>query len=98
MVEYGGRPSFYLYSAFMSNGKNWMGRLSADPICDTDEQMRDAAAKVKEGWALYRQMGDLMTRTMERHEQLSDTLVRITYSGGVTVLVDYEKETFEIIR
>lgn len=98
LVEYGGRPSFYLYSAFMSNGRNWMGKLSLDPICDTDEQLRDAAAKVKEGWELYQQLGDLMTRTMERHEQLSDALVEVTYSGGVKVRVDYEKETFEILR
>ena len=98
LIEYGGRPSFYLYSAFLSNGKNWMGKLSLDPVCDTDEQMRDAATRVKEGWELYRQLGGLMTQTMERHEQVGEQIFETVYADGTVVQVDYEKETFEIIR
>jgi len=34
----------------------------------------------------------------EKHEKVSDGVYKTVYSNGTIVVVDYNKETFEIIR
>ena len=54
MKEYGGRPSFYIYSKFMAGSHidNWLG--SDDLIIDTDEQLRYTVSKIKEVYDDYK--------------------------------------------
>lgn len=54
MKEYGGRPSFYIYSKFMTGSHidNWLG--SDDLIIDTDEQLRYTVSKIKEVYDDYK--------------------------------------------
>ena len=49
LVEYGGRPTFYLYSKFMNGGRidDWLG--SDDLLCDTDEQLRYSNREIIKG-------------------------------------------------
>lgn len=91
LLEYGGRPSYYFYSAFMGNGANWMG--DADARCDTDEEMKASVAKVKEGYELYQKYAELHTAFMERHEEIAEKVYQITYSNGRKLVIDYQKQS-----
>jgi hypothetical protein len=65
---------------------------------------------VKEGCDEYGRRSDLQFCFMDRHEVLRDGLVRITYSNGAKMLVNYNSEpanvdgvtvtggTYEIVR
>lgn len=50
----GGRPSFYIYSKFLtgSESSNWMG--NDDLVIDTDEQLEYAVSKIKEIYDDYK--------------------------------------------
>ena len=38
---------------------------------------------------MAQRLGDHWSETIDRHERLSDSLVRITYGSGTTVLLNY---------
>ena len=97
LVEYGGRPSFYFYSKFMVGGENddWLGR--EDLICDTDEQLKYAVSKVKEGYECYKQLADIHTEFMQKHKQVSENVFEVTYSNGSVIKVDYNKMIFDFV-
>ena len=94
LIEYGGRPTFYIYSKFLngSNQDNWLG--ADDLICDTDEQLKYSVSKIKEGYELYKDLVSLQTEFMEKHEEIDDNVFKITYSDGSVILVDYNKMQF----
>ncbi len=96
MIEYGGRPSYYFYSAFMENGKNWMG--NRDALCDTDTQLKETVAKIREGAALYDRLSSIHTAFMDNHEEVAENVYEVTYSDGTVIRVDYNKEEYEILR
>ena len=54
LKDYGGRPSFYIYSKFMTGCANadWLG--SDDLVIDTDEQLGYTVAKIKELYDDYK--------------------------------------------
>lgn len=94
MLEFGGRPTFYYYSAFMGNGANWMG--NADCVCDTQEQLTDSVAKIKHAYDVYQQMSDTHFAYMEKHEQVGKHVFETTYSNGTVLRVDYGKKEYFI--
>ena len=96
LIEYGGRPSYYFYSAFMGNGANWMG--AADAVCGTDDQLLDSVHKIKQGYDAYQNLCDLHTAFMEKHEEVSENIFETTYSNGTVVRVDYNRETCTVLR
>lgn len=96
LIEYGGRPSYYFYSAFMGDGNNWMG--TEDARCDTDEELSEAVKKIKRSYDEYRSFNDLHTAFMEKHEETAENVFEITYSNGTVIRVDYNSETYEVIR
>ncbi len=91
--EYGGRPLICYYANFASNN-NWMGR--EDFLCDTDEQLRDSAEKIRVMSDDYESLSDVRFSFMDDHEEIAPGVFRTTYSNGTSVTVDYKKETFEI--
>lgn len=89
LLEYGGRPSFYYDSKFVTpDGKrgNWMGE--DDYHLATDKDRRESAAYVAKVAALYQQIAYLQEETMERHERAGD-VATVTYSDGSVLAVDY---------
>lgn len=96
LIEYGGRPSYYFYSAFMDNGGNWMGQT--DARCDSDAQLADSVEKIKKSYDEYISLGDLHTTLMENHEEVAENVFEVTYANGVMIRVDYNRETYEVIR
>ncbi|MCQ2433202.1 MAG: DUF5696 domain-containing protein [Clostridia bacterium] len=95
-MEFGGRPTFYVYSAFMKNGRNWMTNAAIDPILDTDADMARTVGGLKESWEQMKEFGYLQYLTIDRHEILAPGVAETTYSDGTVVHVDYQTETFEI--
>ena len=89
LIEFGGRPTFYFYSKFKHDGKNWMG--DGDLGCATDAELSSAVAKIKEGADIYAQLSPLQYEFMEEHGHLGGDVWRTTYSDGTRVYVNYGK-------
>ena len=87
LVEFGGRPSFYFYSKFKHDGKNWMG--DGDLACATDEQLAKSVSIVKEGAETYSRLSRLQYEFMEEHDDLGGGIWRTTYSDGSRLYVNY---------
>ena len=81
LVEYGGRPSFYLYSKFMNGGRidDWLG--SDDLLCDTDEQLRYSVSKIKEAYDSYKKVSHLQFEYMTSHKSDGKSF-EVRYSNG----------------
>lgn len=97
-IEYGGRPTFYVYSAFMSNGKNWMTNANIDPVLDTDADMERTVNGIRESWELWQTLGRLAYETMDAHRKVSDGVYETVYSDGTVVRTDYNTETFAVSK
>lgn len=92
VVEYGGRPTFYYDSRFVTQDethKNWMGE--EDFHCATEVDRQESTAYIARVAQLYEQLWPLQEETMLRHQQLDANRVRVTYSDGSQVEVDYSK-------
>lgn len=87
-IEYGGRPSFYLYSKFMSNSQvNWLGK--EDLACGTDEELKDTVGYIKNAYEEYKSMRHLQYEFMDGHYEKEPGVHEVTYSDGTVVEVDY---------
>lgn len=93
-VETNSRPTFYLFSKFMkgSDQDNWLG--VEDLVTVTDEDLKTAVAKIKEGYDLYRKTSKLSRCFITGYEVLENGVRRVTYSDGSVVSVDYENEEY----
>lgn len=94
MIEYGGRPSFYFYSAF-ATGNAWMG--TTDALCNDDTQLKESVRKIKIGMDISKEI-NTETEFMENHRKISDGVYETTYSDGTVVTVDYNKETYSVLK
>lgn len=93
--EYGGRPLVCFYANF-ATGNNWMGL--EDMTAGTDGELRESAEKIKIMYDDYNSLLPERFEFIEKHEKVSDGVYKTVYSNGTIVVVDYNKETFEIIR
>ena len=82
--EFGGRPSFYIYSKHMQGGKNddWLG--NDDLILNTDEQLKYAVSKIKEGYDEYKKTSFMQLEYMVSHKKTENGF-EIEYSDGTVV-------------
>lgn len=90
VVEYGGRPTFYYDSRFVTQDethKNWMGE--EDFHCATEADRRESTAYIARVAKLNELLWPLQEETMLRHERLDAERVRVTYSDGSQIEVDY---------
>ena len=90
LIEFGGRPTFYFYSKFKHDGKNWMG--DGDLACATDDELARSVAAIKEGAGVYARLAPLQFEFMEEHDSLGGGVWRTTYSDGSRVYVNYGGE------
>ena len=91
MVEFGGRPMFYLYSNFMT-GMEWMGR--EDLVAGTDAEMADAVGKIKRGADEFAQLSDLQLELMEDHRLLAPGVSLTVYANGAETVVNRSGSQF----
>ena len=87
LIEFGGRPTFYFYSKFKHDGKNWMG--DGDLSCATDEELARSVATMREGADIYKRLAPLQFEFMEEHDSPAEGVWRTTYSDGTRIYVNY---------
>lgn len=92
-IEYGGRPHFYFYSKFKSDGANWMG--DSDITCGTDEELRESVAKIKEGYDEFKKLERLQLEYMTSHDQIAENVFLVGYADGTKIAVNYGDEPFD---
>lgn len=98
LVEYGGRPSFYIYSKFITNAsnENWLGK--EDLECGTDEELKDAVKHIKSAYEEYKKMRYLQYEFIESYREKAKGIYEVTYSDGTVVLIDYHKQKITMGR
>ncbi len=90
MMEYGGRPSLYLYSRFVTptEGRgNWMG--SDDLTCDDSENLSRTARVAGQVYRDYAPLARLQWIPFRRHDELAPGVTQTTYEDGTRVLCNY---------
>ncbi|MBQ6136138.1 MAG: hypothetical protein IJI73_02080 [Kiritimatiellae bacterium] len=87
LLEYGGRPNFYFYSKFVSDGTDWMGKN--DLGCGTEEQLKWSVSRIKEGADIYERLKHLQYEFVENHEAIAEGVFRTTWANGDKIVVNY---------
>lgn len=91
VLEHGGRPTIYFNQ---DETGDW--RSKRDFRCSTPEEAAHYAKIVAKVEEEYRELYPLQYEFMEKHELLPHNKVRVTYSDGSVMTVDYEKETWQL--
>ncbi len=92
VLEYGGRPTFYINSKFFNRGDDqvdWLGK--EDLLIDTDEQLKFTVSKIKEGYDDLTKYQNLQKEFIVNHQYITDTKRKTTYSDGTEIMVDYSE-------
>ena len=90
--EYGGRPLVCVYANFaVGEGKDWMGR--EDIRCDSDEELKESVAKIKQMADDYEWMREVRYAFMESHNKVTEGVYETAYSNGIKITVDYNSGT-----
>lgn len=95
MAVSAGNLQLVCYYANFASNNNWMGK--EDFVCDTDEQLVDSVNKIKIMSDDYDLLKQERYEFITNHREISKGVYCTTYSNGTEVIVDYNKETFEII-
>ena len=100
VIEYGGRPTLYIHSKFMTadreNGGNWMGTV--DLNCRNDEQIRETAQNILKAYKDCEEFSYLQTEFIEQHNEISNGVFETVYSNGTVVTVDYNDKTYAVSK
>ena len=87
LAEFGGRPTFYWHSWFVTGKPPSMGTWDLEAT--TDEKMQQGVRWMKEGYDEFMRRNTLQFAFMDRHEKVADGVFRITYSNGAKMYVNY---------
>jgi len=93
LAEFGGRSTYYWHSWFVTGKPPSMGTIDLEAT--TDEKLRQSVAWMKTGYDEYAARSDLQYAFMDRHEQLSDGVFRVTYSNGAKMYCNYNDRAVE---
>jgi len=85
MVEFGGRPMFYINSDYMT-GLRWMGEK--DLHLYTDDDLAHAVAEIKRGADEFAKLSDLQYERIEDHRLLAPGVALTVYSNGAETVVN----------
>ena len=94
LAEFGGRPTFYWHSWFVTGRPPSMGTIDLEAT--TDAKLRQSVTWMKEGYDEYARRSDLQYCFMDRHEKLSENVFRITYSNGARMYCNYGPESVTV--
>jgi hypothetical protein len=92
LLEYGGRPTFYFHSKFITNAKNWTAQ--GDLSCATDADLAASVEKIKEECEIWRPFAHLQFEFMDGHERLAQHVSLTTWSDGTRLVTNYGPEPF----
>ncbi len=87
LAEFGGRPTYYWHSCFVTGRPPSMGTVDLEAT--TDEKMRQSVAWLKQGCDEYARRSDLQFHFMDRHEVVAPGVARVVYSNGAKMIVNY---------
>ena len=87
LAEFGGRPTFYWHSWFVTGRPPSMGTWDLEAT--TDDKMRQGVRWMKEGYDEYVRRNALQFAFMESHEKIAGNVFRVTYSNGAKMYVNY---------
>ena len=99
LLEYGGHPTFYFYSAHRDDNANWMGGstvkgISRDLLCGTQEELETAVAAIKEGCDHLAEYGYLQYEFMEDHCEIAPDVFKTLWADGTELICNYSDSTF----
>ncbi len=94
LAEFGGRPLYYWHSNFLTGQPSFLGRIDLEAT--TDEKMRQGVAHLKKGCDEYARRSDLQFHFMDKHETPAPGVVRVTYSNGAKMLVNYNDKPVSV--
>ncbi len=96
-IEFGARPVIYYNSRFVDENRgtetNWMGDI--DFVNDTDEHLMYGVERAKLQYDDFKKIAYLQYEFMEKYEEITENIHKITYSDGTVVTVDYSTNTFK---
>lgn len=84
--EFGGRPSFYIYSKFMNNNGNadWLGK--EDLVCGTRDELEFTVSKIKEAYEDYKEKYRLQYKFIKSHRKIGENKYETVYDDGTTII------------
>ena len=93
-LEFGARPTFYMYSAFFEAGKkkNWMGDI--DIKCATKEEFNHAIECIAKGYEDVKKYSYLQTQFFEEHSEIAKDVIKCVYSDGSEFIFNYAQSPF----
>ena len=94
LAEFGGRPTYYWQSQFVTGRPPSMGTIDLEAT--TDEKMRQGVAWIKAGCDEYARRSALQFQFMERHETVAPGVVRVTYADGSRLLANYGAQAVSV--
>ena len=93
LLEYGGRPTFYFHSKFITGAKNWTAQ--GDLSCTTDDDLAVSVARIKEECDVWRPFARLQFEFMDGHDRLADNVFLTTWSDGTRLVVNYSATAYD---
>ena len=86
--EFGGRPSFYIYSRFMnSNGHaDWL--CKEDLTCKKQEELEFTVSKIKEAYDDYKDKYRLQYRFITSHRKIGENKFETVYDDGTKITTE----------
>lgn len=93
-LEFGARPTFYMYSAFYEGGKakNWMG--DTDIRCGTQKEFDAAVDAIAKGYEDVKKYSYLQLEYLDEHRELAKDVFRCKYSDGSEMIFNYSSSPF----
>ncbi len=94
LLEFGGRPTFYMYSAFFEDGKkkNWMG--DTDLRCGNKKEFDHAIDCLAKGYEHVKELGYLQYEFLDEHKELANNVYKCKYSDGSVMIFNYSKQPY----
>ena len=90
---YGGKPSFYVYSKFLTEGRNWMG--NEDFFLDDEASTALTVESIKRASDAFLENADLQLEFINRYEETESGLKVMKYENGAVVIGNYTDTALE---
>ena len=93
-LEFGARPTFYMYSALFEAGKkkNWMGDI--DIRCGTRQEFDAAIDAIAKGYEDVKKYAYLQLEYLDEHREIAKDVFRCAYSDGSEMVFNYSSAPF----
>ena len=91
-IEFGGRPAFYYHSAFMGNGRNWMG--NTDLRCQTQQELKASGDAIKAACDEFAKLSHLQLEFMDFHDEIAPNVFITRWANGDEIVSNYSDKPY----